>query len=112
MSHTTVLAPTALPTVDEWEVDVLAAVLELLAGDDEIRAAMGAAAAEYAQREHGLHRVADAYTAALEQAAGGGLLREAVLRDVARAAAETGLNPEGDALARVAASVRELGLGD
>ena len=45
--------------VDEFEVTTLAAVIDRLAEDDELRARMSAAAVEYARREHDLDRVAD-----------------------------------------------------
>ena len=43
--------------------------------------------------EHDLDRVADLYVAAFEQAAGGGAVSDAVLRDVSQAAAEVGIEP-------------------
>ncbi len=55
--------------VDEMEVDMLAAVLTLLAEHPELREQMGAFASEYAKNEHDPQRVADAYIAALEDAA-------------------------------------------
>jgi len=51
--------------VDEWEVDHLAAVLELLASDDLLRRGMAEAAQRYAQSELDLDRCADAYAAVL-----------------------------------------------
>ena len=77
--------------VDEHEIDVLTAALELLAGNDAARAAMSAAARELARREHDVERVAEAYTAALEVAAGGDAVRDAVLDELARAAADVGI---------------------
>jgi glycosyltransferase involved in cell wall biosynthesis len=92
---------------DEHEVDTLDAALELLAGREDMRVAMGAAARELAEREHSVPRVAELYTAALEQAAGGEAVRTAVVREVAQAAAEVGLQ-DTDELAR---SLDEVGLG-
>ena len=95
--------------VDEGEEDVLLASLEALA-DPAVRAAMGAKARELVDREHRVDTVAEAYTAALEQMAGGPAVAEQVLRDVATAAAEVGL--DGDDAAVLAARLREVGLGE
>ena len=54
--------------VDEYEVPTIAAALELAA---DRGAELGAAAREYVRRDHELGQVADAYVAALEEAAGG-----------------------------------------
>ena len=72
---------------------------------------MGAAAAEYARREHDLDRVADLYLAALEEVAGGPAVRDAVLGEVARAAHEVGMDAYDPDLAEVAGRMREVGLG-
>jgi glycosyltransferase involved in cell wall biosynthesis len=56
--------------VGDREVDTIAAVLELLAADASLRAAMGSAARRLAETEHRLGRVADLYAAALAEAAG------------------------------------------
>jgi len=93
------------------EVDVLAAHLERLAGDADLRAAMAAAARAHGAREHGLERVADAYVAALEEAAGGEAVRDAVRKDVALAASEVGLSPGGPALDEIAEGLRETQRG-
>jgi glycosyltransferase involved in cell wall biosynthesis len=93
------------------EVVVLAAALERLAGEPQLRAEMGAAARALAEGEHALERVAEAYTAALEEAAGGETVRESVRQEVAAAAAETGLSPDGAALDEVAERLREVGRG-
>jgi glycosyltransferase involved in cell wall biosynthesis len=55
--------------VDDREVDLLTAALERLASDGQVRTAMSQAARALAGREHGLELVADAYAAALEEAA-------------------------------------------
>jgi glycosyltransferase involved in cell wall biosynthesis len=95
--------------VDEREEDTLLAALEALA-DPAVRAAMGARARELIEREHRLDLVADAYAAALEELAGGPLVHERVLHEVASAAAEVGM--DGDDAAVLAARLREVGLGD
>jgi glycosyltransferase involved in cell wall biosynthesis len=98
--------------VDEYEVATLAATLERLAGDEGLRRQMGAAAAEYARREHSLGRVADGYVAALEQVAGGEAVKDAILGDVARAAHEVGMSSGEPDLAEVGVRSREVGIGD
>jgi glycosyltransferase involved in cell wall biosynthesis len=84
--------------VDDDEVAILEAALGFAA---EHRDALGAAARAYVEREHGLGRVADAYAAALETAAGGGAVGDAVLLRIAEAAVEVGITDAG-ALARAA----------
>ena len=98
--------------VDERETDVLAATLELLATRDDLRAAMSAAAREHIAREHGLDHVADRYAAALEEAAGGAAVREAVLGEVAAAAADVGIEAGSEEAAVIAARLREARVGD
>jgi glycosyltransferase involved in cell wall biosynthesis len=92
--------------VDEGEGDTLAAALEALT-DGNVRAAMGAAARELVEREHRLDRVAEAYAAALEELAGGRAVQDAVVHEVAQAAAEVGLTDTTE----VAARLKEVGLG-
>jgi glycosyltransferase involved in cell wall biosynthesis len=97
--------------VDARETETLYAALELLGRDDGARRAMSAAALELVRREHDLGRVADLYAAALEQAAGGEAVADAVLGDVSQAAADVGIqagSPEAAELARRLAEV-ELG---
>ncbi len=93
--------------VDEREADLLAAVLDELCGRPELRERMGANARALAEGEHALPRVAELYAAALEEAAGGGAVREAVVTEVATAAAEVGLEPGSDGLGEVAGRLRE-----
>jgi glycosyltransferase involved in cell wall biosynthesis len=95
--------------VDEREQETLEAALEALT-DERTRTAMGGAALELAEREHRLDRVAEAYTAAVEELAGGRAVEEHVLREVARAAAEVGIRRDDAAV--LAARLREVGLGD
>ena len=65
----------------------------------------------FAEREHDLGRVADAYAAVLEEAAGGEAVRDAVRTAVATAAADVGLRPDGEALGEIADRLREVGHG-
>jgi glycosyltransferase involved in cell wall biosynthesis len=95
---------------DEREVETLAAVLEALCARDDLRASMGRAARALAEGEHSLPRVAELYAAALEEAAGGEAVREAVVAEVAAAAAETGIEPGSAEAAEVGARLREAGL--
>jgi glycosyltransferase involved in cell wall biosynthesis len=84
--------------VDEYEVPTLAGALALAA---DHAAALGAAARAYVEREHALPLVADAYAAALEVAAGGDAVDDAVLMRIAEAAAGVGID-DAAALARAA----------
>jgi len=52
---------------DEWEIDHLAAVIELLASDTELRRMMGSAGRSFVQRELGVERAADGYAAVLTE---------------------------------------------
>jgi glycosyltransferase involved in cell wall biosynthesis len=96
--------------VDGEEVDLLTAALELLATRADVRLAMGAAARELAEREHALERVAELYAAACEQLVGGGANRDAVLTEVARAAAEVGIAPGSDEAAELGRRLSEVEL--
>ena len=91
--------------VDELEVPMLEAALDFAA---EHREQLGRGARAYAEREHALPRVADAYAAALETAAGGDAVEDAVLRRIAEAAAEVGLDDPA-ALARAAVDAGLVG---
>ena len=79
--------------------------------DEGLRQAMGAAAAAFAETEHGLDRVAELYTAAIEQAAGGTAVQDAVAHEVARAAAEVGIAAGSPEAAELAQALRDTGLG-
>ncbi|HEY3543723.1 MAG TPA: glycosyltransferase family 4 protein [Gaiellaceae bacterium] len=88
----------------DGEEDALVAAFERLA-DPAVVARMGDAARAYVAAEHDLDRVAALYVSALEQAAGGAAVEAQVLRDVAAAAADTGVDP-----GLLAPDLRELGL--
>ena len=72
---------------------------------------MGRAAAALARTEHDLDRVAERYASALEVAAGGDAVEEATLRDVSRAAAEAGIEPESAEAEELARRLAEVELG-
>ena len=97
--------------VDEREVETLVTVLQSLLADPDRRAEMGAAARQLVAREHSLDRVADLYASALEQAAGGVAVSEAVVREVATAAADVGIAPGGPEAKELAGRLEEAGLG-
>jgi glycosyltransferase involved in cell wall biosynthesis len=97
--------------VGDDEVDVLAARLEQLARDPDLRAAMDAAARSYAESEHDLGHVADAYAAVLEEHAGREAVDGAVQNAVAAAAADVGLEPGGKPLGEIAERLGEAGRG-
>jgi glycosyltransferase involved in cell wall biosynthesis len=95
----------------DGEVDTLEAALELLATRPDVRAAMGEAALDLIGREHALAQVADRYLAAFEQAAGGGSVADAVLREVGDAAAAVGIGPETPEAREIARRLAEVDLG-
>ena len=97
--------------VDELEVETLEAGLELLVTRQDVRVAMGTAAAELARSEHDLDHVADLYAAALEEAAGGSAVGDAVLREVSEAAADVGISPEAAEAGEIARRLAEVELG-
>jgi len=79
--------------VDEHEVRVIEAALGVAA---DHRESLGSAARAYVEREHALPDVADAYVAALELAAGGPAVDDAVIWRIAEAATEVGVDdPSG-----------------
>jgi glycosyltransferase involved in cell wall biosynthesis len=98
--------------VGEREVETIAAALELLAGDEGVRRQLGLAGREYARQEHGVARVAGLYAAALEEAAGGAAVRDAVLGEVAAAAAEVGIPPAAPEAAELGRRIRETRIGE
>ena len=97
--------------VDDRETGVLEAALELLVTREDVRAEMGAAASELARRDHDLDRIAELYTAVLEEAAGGELVAGAVVREVAEAAAEVGISGDDPEAAEIARRLAEVELG-
>jgi hypothetical protein len=97
------------PDVDERAR--LAAALEQLATDEDARRAMGEVARRLATTEHDLDTVAERYAAALEEAAGGDAVRDAVVREIADAAAEVGIAPDDPEAGELAARIRDAGLG-
>jgi glycosyltransferase involved in cell wall biosynthesis len=98
--------------VDDHEVEALTQALELLAGDNDLRRRMGAAALDAAKNEHDLGHVADLYVKAIEEFGGGANVRDAVAREVATAAHEVGIDMNDPELSEVAARAREVGLGN
>jgi glycosyltransferase involved in cell wall biosynthesis len=89
--------------VDDYEVATIEAALTVAADHG---ATLGAAARAYVEREHALPAVADAYVAALEAAAGGPAVSDAVLLRIAEAAAEVGI----DDVSALAQAAREAGI--
>ncbi len=96
---------------DDDEVATLTAALELLVTRPDVREAMGASAAELARREHEVGQVADQYVAALESAAGGAAVADAVLREVSEAAADVGISAETAEAREIARRLAEVELG-
>ena len=96
--------------VDEDEIASLATALELLASSEPTQLAMSDAARAYAQREHEVGHVAENYAAALEEAAGGTRVADAVVAEVAQAAAEIGIEPGTPFAAELAGRLDDVGL--
>ncbi|HET9242292.1 MAG TPA: glycosyltransferase family 4 protein [Gaiella sp.] len=97
--------------VGAHEADDLEAALRLLAERPDAREAMARAARTLAETEHALPGVAERQAAALEWFAGGPRVSDAVLRDVADAAAETGIAPGSPEAAEIARRLSEVDLG-
>jgi glycosyltransferase involved in cell wall biosynthesis len=97
--------------VDDREVEELTAALVRLSSDEGRRDRLGARARDYARTRHDLGQVADAYAAALEEAAGGETLRDAVHGEIATAAYESGLDPSGSEVGEIAERANEVRLG-
>src|SRR2546422_2777225 len=81
-----------VPVGGDGEVRALVAALERLA-DPTVAARMGEAALGYFRSAHDLGSVAEQYVAALEQAAGAPTAEAKILRAVAEAASDTGVEP-------------------
>jgi hypothetical protein len=96
--------------VDEEEVPALATALELLASSEATQLSMSDAARAYVGGEHDVGAVAEDYVAALEEAAGGAHVADAVVDDVARAAAEIGIEPGTPFADELAGRLDEIGL--
>ena len=96
--------------VDEWEVDMLTAILTELCTNRSLRESLGRSALEYASREHGLERVAGLYAAALEEAAGGSAVTDEVARRIAEGLQAVGLDAADPEVAEVGARLAEMGL--
>jgi len=97
--------------VDETEVEALTAGLELLLTRSDLREQMGKAAAALAAQRHDLGLCAERYAAALEEAAGGDEVADAVLRDVSKAAADVGIDPDAAEAREIARRLAEVDLG-
>ena len=97
--------------VGDDEVGMLGAALELLVQRADVRAAMGRAAAALAEGAHALASVADGYASALEQIAGGDAVADAVLSDVASAAAQVGIRRGTLEASELARRLAEVDLG-
>ena len=95
--------------VDDGEIPALAAALELLAASEATQRAMSDAARVYVDRVHAVQRVGEEYTAALEEAAGGTAVADAVVREVALAAAEVGVEPGTPFAQELGVRLEELG---
>jgi hypothetical protein len=96
--------------VDEHEADSLTVALELFATQPDVRMAMAQAALRLVEREHDVGRVADRYAAAVEQAAGGPAVQADVLAEVARAAADVGIDADSADAAAIARRLAEVEL--
>src|ERR671934_215228 len=95
--------------VDKDEAPALAASLELLASSEATRRSMSDAARAHIRREHDVDGVAESYVAALEEAAGGPIVAEAVVREIALAAAEVGIEPGTPFAQELGVRLDELG---
>jgi glycosyltransferase involved in cell wall biosynthesis len=91
--------------VDEYELSTIEAALGFAV---EHGAALGAAARAYVEREHSLPAAADAYVRALELAAGGETVNDAVLWRIAEAASDVGV-VDPSRLVRAAADAGIIG---
>ena len=98
--------------VDGYEEETLCAALTLLAESEPARRALGRAAKAYIAREHSLEEAAREYAATLEVAAGGRVVDEAVLGEVAAAAAESGLAADDLEVSLLGRRLREVGVGE
>ncbi len=93
---------------DAREVQTLAAFLDALASDAELRMRMGMAAQAYVQRTHDTGHVADRYVRAIEETGGREALCDELSAEVAQAAFEVGYDSATSELTDIASSVGEL----
>jgi glycosyltransferase involved in cell wall biosynthesis len=93
------------------EVETLTAYLDALASNERLRHRMGAAASTYVRSEHDLGHAAELYAAALEEAAGGAAVRDAVAAELAQAASDVGIGVRDRELDEIASAARGLGVG-
>jgi glycosyltransferase involved in cell wall biosynthesis len=96
--------------VDEHEADSLALAFHLFASRPDVRESMSTAARRLAELEHDLGRAADLYAAAIEESAGGAAVQADVLAQVARAAADVGIDADSPDAAAIARRLAEAGL--
>jgi hypothetical protein len=75
-----------------------------------VRERMAVHAQRLAAREHDLEHVADLYAAALEEAAGGDAVRDAVLREVSAVAADVGIDAASDEAVALGRALDEVEL--
>ncbi len=94
--------------VGDGEVVALSEAMISLATDRDRRQRMSAVATAYAADELAVEHVADLYRRAIIDTTGGGLVREAVLSDVARAAASVGLGRDSPGLTEISGRLREI----
>ena len=98
--------------VDDQEVETLEAALELLASRPDVRSAMTTAGLHLARGMHDVTAVAERYVSAFEQAAGGAVVGDAVLREVTEAAAAVGIEPGSAEARELAVRLAEVELGE
>lgn len=97
--------------VGEGEVDALERILTGLVEDADGRRRMGESGREFVRREHDPERSADLYLAAIEETAGGRAVANVVLREVAQASHDVGVDAYGREAGEVGRAAREVGLG-
>jgi glycosyltransferase involved in cell wall biosynthesis len=92
------------------EIEVLADTLEELSADASARRSLGEAAVEFVRTEHDLDHVADQYLGALEWSVGGEAVVDAVLAEIAQAAADVEIGADSPELVAIARELRESDL--
>ena len=98
--------------MDELEIETLTAVLERLAEDDGLR--RGWARPRRSTRAPSTTSTGSRISTwpPSRRAAAGQVVRDSVLREVARAAQEVGIDKNDPELGEIAARAREVGLGN